>query len=229
MEQLRNLGDERQMAVCVYCGGYTETRDHVPSRVFLDKPYPFNLPVIPACQSCNESFSVDEEYVACLVECAAVGSVHHDDIQRDKIKRILQRKPALTSRLSHARMVTESGIQFSLEEDRIRNVMLKLGRGHAAFELNEPQFDKPSSLTFGPLACMTPENREEFETPPPLSLLPEVGSRAMQRLVIGDTASLLWRVVQPDRYRYLTTVNGGVVVRVVMSEYLGGEVVWAWT
>lgn len=58
--------DKRLTGICVYCGGEPSTRDHVPSKVFLDEPYPENnLPVVPACETCNNSFSLDEE-VCCL-------------------------------------------------------------------------------------------------------------------------------------------------------------------
>jgi hypothetical protein len=48
MQQLRSYADERLVASCVYCGNVTETRDHVPSRILLDEPYPENLPVVPS-------------------------------------------------------------------------------------------------------------------------------------------------------------------------------------
>lgn len=62
MKQIPNYGDIRQIQTCVYSGGGTETRDHVPSKVLLEKPYPENLPIVPACDTCNQSFSSDEEY-----------------------------------------------------------------------------------------------------------------------------------------------------------------------
>jgi hypothetical protein len=53
------------MVGCVYCGRVTETRDHVPSRVLLDEPYPDNLPVVPSREACNtnrkSSTKLDEE------------------------------------------------------------------------------------------------------------------------------------------------------------------------
>jgi hypothetical protein len=61
MRQLRTFGDERELCLYAYCEGVPETRDHVPSRVLLDEPYPENLPVVPACKSCNSGFSADEE------------------------------------------------------------------------------------------------------------------------------------------------------------------------
>src|SRR5450759_3414803 len=100
--QLMNFGDERQVAQCAYCGADTPTRDHVPSRVFLDEPYPDQLPVVPACQNCNEGFSIDEEYLACLIECVVAGSTYPGDIRRAKIRRTLQARPALAGRLARA-------------------------------------------------------------------------------------------------------------------------------
>ena len=48
---------------CIYCGNPSDTREHAPSKVFLRKPYPEDdLPVLPACKKCNNSFSDDELY-----------------------------------------------------------------------------------------------------------------------------------------------------------------------
>lgn len=44
MKQLLNYGNQRQTFFCAFCGGNTETKDHVPSKVFLDTQYPENLP-----------------------------------------------------------------------------------------------------------------------------------------------------------------------------------------
>jgi hypothetical protein len=226
MKQMRNFGDSREMAFCAYCGRNTETRDHVPSKVFLDEPYPTNLPVVPSCRLCNQSFSLDEEYVACLIECARMGSVRMDDLRREKIRRILKRKPALVSRLSQARKETANEAFFNVETERLRDVALKLARGHAAFELNLPQLDDPSVVTVLPLASMASDTREEFETPERFSFWPEVGSRAMQRLVINEIGASEWITVQTGRYRYLTSVGAGVLVRIVISEYFACEAIW---
>lgn len=233
MKQLCNYGDERQLARCVYCAGRTETRDHVPSKVLLDEPYPENLPVVPACGSCNAGFSLDEEYLACLVDCVLTGSVDAHGRHRDKIQRILARKPALALRLTQGRTEANGEVAFVPEADRVRNVVLKLARGHVAFELNEPQLDEPDALSFVPLALMDPDTRTTFESPRQTSILPEVGSRAMQRVVVacqGEAewiASADWITVQAGRYRYMADVGDGAIVRVVLSEYLGCEVVWS--
>lgn len=88
--QMVALGlDKRLLKSCIYCGGSPDTRDHVPSKVFLDKPYPDNLPVVACCLDCNRSFSLDEEYVACFIECVIAGSTSPDAIQRERISRKL--------------------------------------------------------------------------------------------------------------------------------------------
>ena len=63
-----------------------------------------------------------------------------------------------------------------------------------------------------------------------LDLWPEIGSRAFLR-AFGKSPDQLplsrdWIVVQPDRYRYAVAETGGVIVRMVLSEYLACEVVW---
>jgi len=226
MEQLRCHADERQLAQCVYCGGATETRDHIPSKVLLDEPYPSNLPVVPACETCNKGFSLDEEYLACLVDCAVTGSTSANGAHREKVSGILARKPALASMLADARREANGRVAFAIAPDRVEHVVLKLARGHAAYELSEPQLGEPSSLLCLPLESLSPDVRERFETPPSPSTWPEVGSRAMQRLAATFPAGADWILVQAGRYRYMTAVSDAVVVRMVLSEYLACEVTW---
>lgn len=213
MEQLRDFSDERNRGFCCYCGGETGTRDHIPSKVLLDTPYPANLSVVAACSKCNQSFSVDEEYVACIVECAIAGSAEPGALKRERIRRLASTKPALAARLRRARSLDLFGnCVFDVEAGRVRRVILKLGRGHAAYELGEPQLQKPAIVGFRPLTSMQSDARSDFETPPAMRLWPEVGSRAMQRMcAIGTPA---WIEVQAGRYRYLASSGPPVIIRV---------------
>lgn len=177
MKQIPNFADARQLTWCVYCGGSLKgTRDHVPSKVLLDRPFPEHLPVVEACWTCNSSFSLDEEYVACLVECTLSGSADPDRVSREEVRRILLARPGLRARLSAARFENDEGTYFRAESDRINNVVLKLARGHAAFELNEPQFEAPTAITTIPLHSLDAAARAAFETPPALSVWREIGS-----------------------------------------------------
>jgi hypothetical protein len=225
MNQLQNFGDSRQVAFCAYCGGQTQDRDHVPSKVFLDSPFPANLPVVPACRQCNAGVSLDEEYVACLIECAATGSVFNS-MQRPKIRHILRSKPALRARLEQARRDNAVGSSVIPEAGRVSNVVLKLARGHALFELNEPQLSDPTSASVSPLGVMTTAELRAFESPPVAGVWPEVGSRALQRMVIDNPGVASWISPQPGRYRYLASVTNGVTIRMVIREYLACEVNW---
>jgi len=72
--------DARLKGICTYCGAVTDTsRDHTPSKALLDNPYPENLPIAEACSKCNGDFSLDEEYLSCLVECVIHGTTKPDD------------------------------------------------------------------------------------------------------------------------------------------------------
>lgn len=226
MQQLPDYGDERNKGWCVFCGGPMETRDHAPSRVLLDEPFPENLPVVSCCRSCNSSFSLDEEYLACLIECARAGSVEQARAGRSKIARILGRKPALECRLAAVRRETNDGVLWRPEDERVRNVIVKLARAHVAYEQNEPQLDEPASIAIIPLCAMTNEVRDEFEASPNTGYWPEVGSRAMHRMIMRAEGDYPWIKVQPGRYRYLVATGPGILVRMVIAEYLAAEITW---
>jgi hypothetical protein len=232
MAKLPNFGDRRQTGFCVHCGGPTESLDHAPSKVFLDLPYPLTRPTVPSCSECNNGFSSDEEYVACLVECIIQGTTDPDALEREKVAKALRRNRTLRDRIEKSKREahTPGGgriVEWQPEEDKVRHVALKLARCHAAYELNEPQLSEPDHLLVMPLPKLTDAQREHFETPPDTGVWPEVGSRAMQRLLVVDEAySEGWVHVQERRYRYMAVGAGSVMVRGVLSEYLAYEVIW---
>lgn len=224
VRQIPDYSDRRLRAHCVHCGRGTGTRDHVPSRVLLDEPYPENLPVVPCCAGCNGGLSADEEYLACLVDCVLAGTAVPGERHRPRIRAILQRAPALAARLERARSSADGRTLFAPEEPRVRRVILKLARGHAAHELAELQPGEPSHLWFGPLPFLSAEQRKGFERIDRAALWPEVGSRALVRLVEGSDD---WLVVQPGRYRFAAHLApAGPAVKLVVSEYLAAECRW---
>lgn len=225
-----DFGDDRNKGWCVYCGGPGETRDHVPSRVLLDEPYPPELPVVSACAACNRAFSRDEAYLACLIECALTGSVESAKT-RQKVGEMLTKSPALASRLAAARYERDGELGFNSEPDRVRAIILKLARGHAAFENNEPRIDDPESVLWVPFTAMNESEQEHFEigasSTGGLAPWPEVGGRAMTRLLTGaDMGPGGWIVVQSGMYRYRVDWSGGFRVHMVIREYLAAEVAW---
>jgi len=230
MPRLESFADKRILANCIFCGGETTSSEHVPSKIFLDKPYPENHPTIFICKRCNHGFSLDEQYVACLIECARIGSTDPNELDRTNIKNTLRKRPSLAARIQQAFVITGKSAYVSIEEGRVRNVIMKIAKGHAAYELEEPTWEEPISFTVKPLMDMEPNVRENFESPPLPRIFPEVGSRAMQRTVIcSGQDNFIWNgwiELQPGRYRYLASVDEGVLVRMVFSEYLACEVRW---
>ena len=233
MEQLKDFADSRLVDGCIYCGGLADTRDHVPTQSLLNAPLPENLPVVGACRKCNNSFSPDEEYFVCLLETVLRGST--DSVQRPLVANIFLRSPALRARIDTARQERDGQVIFSIEVDRVRVVLLKLARGHAAFELSALRQREPSVFTWGSLALLSDEQREFIENVHVQDLYPEIGSRAMQRMVVAQFTfaspdgveqqhdTLLvndWLEVQEGRYRYLAYEDGsGVHVKIVIDEY----------
>jgi len=168
--------DERLKGSCVYCGGPPETVDHVPSRVFLDDPLPENLPVVEACRECNGGFSLDEEYLACLLECVMTGTTDIEGLAREKVRRSLSRNPRLTAQLEACRWDDDTGRPWwKPDEARVRNVVIKLAKGHAAYELSETWRDEPDVCSVRAIVAMSEAERQEFEG-------------------VGGEAQCLWRL-----------------------------------
>lgn len=222
--------DDRLKGICVYCGTSPDTRDHCPSKVLLDEPFPANLPVVEACLACNQSFSLDEQYVACFVECVFCGSTDPKALQRKNIQRILTKTPRLAAEIQATLTINEHGEKiWHPDMARVRNVVLKLARGHLHFELNVQERDDPEVLEIVPLLLMTPESREFFECPEPgpLALWPELGSRAFLRTFrSGGQIHDGWLAVQEGRYRYLVGQGHGNYVHIVVGDYLACRVAW---
>ncbi len=183
MKQLQDVADDRLINGCIYCGGNAETRDHVPSRILLKKPYPENLPVVGACKRCNQGFSKDEEYLVCLLESVLAGSTSPEKIKKPSVARAMERSPALKSRIEAVKSTYNGKTAFIPEQARVKNVMLKLARGHAAFELSQLCYEEPNHFWCEPLELLSEEQREVFNAVHIQEMFGEIGSRNFQRIL----------------------------------------------
>jgi hypothetical protein len=241
MEQLNNFADSRLIQGCVYCGGIADTRDHVPSKCLLEHPYPENLPVVGCCDTCNQSFSKDEQYFVCLMESVLCGSTDPEKIRRPSVAKIMRNAPALRQRIENSKTEVDGQIAFVPEMERISNVMLKLAQGHAAFELSQPCGSEPDHFWCGPLLSLPQDSQDVFHSVHFQQNFGEVGSRNMQRLMViqmplksdgneQQNAGMLvndWIDVQDDQYRYIAIDDmGALVIRIVIAEYFACEVAW---
>lgn len=229
MKRMGCFGDSRVLTGCYHCGGKADTVDHAPPKVLLDKPYPDEMIVVPSCYACNNSASRDESWLACVIECVVTGEVEFHRVDRPVIAKMLAHSPALAASMAAMRFVGGGGTIFSPDMERVRRIVTKIARAHAAYELHDHFEDEPLVVNVFPLLLLSDDERHRFETlgGGGTAMWPEVGSRAMQRLVEGYPGDRPgWVVVQEGRYRYMAGVEDGRVVRMVLSEYLGCEAVW---
>ena len=222
-------GDSRLDYFCAFCGGPAETEDHVPSRCFLDKPYPLELPVIPCCHKCNHDFSIDEEYVSCLIDCMKARTADPSQIQRIKTRDTLLHSPKLQERI--ASQIKEFGEHhlFDYEKDRFKNVVRKLAFGHLAFENDHLTWDSRFLFSVWLVPDMTESQRATFFKPYNGDLLPEVNSHGLEHILLSNNANnetqftVPWITVQEGRYAYCVSSDGNRV-KFVIADFVAVEV-----
>ena len=155
MDYINEFVDERQKSWCIHCGcgiGEVDTnKDHVPSKVLLRKPYPENLPVVPTCTTCNNSFSADEEYLSLFLHCVLVGSTDPERQADNKVARALRRHAKLRARIERSKTKYQSiggkmRCIWKPETERVERVVVKNARGHAFYEYGEPMLLEPEHV-----------------------------------------------------------------------------------
>ncbi len=160
-----------------------------------------------------------------MIEVARAGSTDPAGVERAKVGRILTEVPALQQKLAASASVNDLGQTiWNVEIDRVKRVITKLAQGHIAYELCLPKLERPASVEMAPIHLLTSEEFERFEASGPVGIWPELGSMAFIRASKGESTS--WITVQPQRYRYFVTEEGGDTVRIVLSEYLACQVMW---
>lgn len=147
------------------------------------------------------------------------------------MKRALLHNPRLAKRIQSSARVDEGGRLVWAPESRISNVLVKLARGHVAYELSLTRIDAPRKVVFCPLSAMSAAERESFERSGAGEIRgwPELGSRAFLRACGAEPYSDQegpWVVVQPGQYRYAVDQHGGIRVQIVLAEYVAGIVDW---
>jgi hypothetical protein len=126
---------------CVYCGRQATTKDHVVPRCLLEKPYPPNLPTVPSCRACNQSYSKDEEYfLAVMAQSGFVPSLTKKVDEGGVVDRMLQRSGGLDAHFAQSMKVDKDGRVFIVpDEIGIANVTRKVAFGLYCFRY-KPKF-----------------------------------------------------------------------------------------
>ena len=222
-------GDTRLNHFCAFCGCPTETEDHVPSKCFLDKPHPQDLPVIPCCYKCNHDFSLDEEYVSCMIDCMKAGTASPTLVEREKTRKSLLHNPKLQERISSQIRDFGGVLLYDIEKERFEKVFRKLAFGHLAYENDTLAWDSPYSIDIHLLSEMSDSQRDDFFRPYRGELLPEVCSHGLEHVMLCwedghlDSCISPWIPIQEGHYRYCVSSNGNIV-KFVIAEFLAVEV-----
>ena len=205
----------------------------------MNSPYPENLPWWKCAGNVTPGFSSDEEYLIAFLGSVLSGSTRPDQVRFPAASGILTHSPRLGNRIDRSRTVQgnlwgDVEVLWEPELDRVRRVLVKNARGHVLYELGEPMLEQPSHVSVCPIQAMTAHQVDQFENVPYGSGWPEVGSRMMRKAFIihspGDAQEAYfdgWQDVQGSVYRYAVTQGpSGILVRMVLREYLACEVGW---
>lgn len=241
MKHREYLGDDRlrhrivykaNESLCIYCGEIETSREHISSKVFLEKPFPDNLYLVPTCSKCNNSFSEGELYTwfiikileqcsgKCLDEDSRKRFISHSDVY-EKAKKDISDFVGMFS--------DDSAIMFEFKSKRIERILEKLAIGHAVYELSEGYFSgdsdgwQASMIKYAFAPVLSQEIMDDFNAINIANdlLWPEIGSRKYELL---GGCFFDWVEIQNDVYRYFA--SGEIQVKIVIDEFLFAEVVF---
>jgi len=189
---------------CIYCGNNADSREHVPSKVFLSQPYPNDLFIVPSCKKCNSSFSNDELYTWFVIKTLQHEYWDYEPLQDEEIRRFKKYEKMTRTVSSEIKAYCEGGegsacnyqrqgkAVRSFRSGKIERVLEKLAIGHAVFELSEGYRDSQRSrwTTKDIVYKFAPEmSTQEIENYDDIivmhnRLLPEIGSRVFEKMYV---------------------------------------------
>jgi len=120
---------------CVYCGDKAETREHCPPKAFLLKPYPTNLPTVPACTKCNNGFSSDERYASNFIR------VLSDYYESNNLNAFEIEEKDLNE-VKKAKKSAKLFVEHPFYDEKLVNVFRKVAVCHAAYEISLGYYSK---------------------------------------------------------------------------------------
>jgi hypothetical protein len=175
---------------CIYCGGPAGTKDHVPPKLLLEKPFPPNLKTVPSCQACNQGASLDEQYFLALIGHVSPAEAIARKLEPGGVlDRALELSPALEDRLLDALHVDEeTGLPvIRLETERVERILKKIALGLFALRYGRI----PSLESIGAVNLYPYEPRD---------------ARPLAYFTATFTESFRpkrWTTVQPDVFSYI--------------------------
>lgn len=225
---------------CIYCGSKASSREHSPSKVFLNLPYPDNLPTLPACRKCNNSYSDDELYSEVFLDSLKCFSGYEDNISEENQSRIYKNMAFYDAQKFYYNYVQD--ISVSVPEQLV-GILKKLSFCHVVYELCEGyNYGDQNTIEIIEFVCrfrfqMKNEQIEEFKMPINIdeSVIPELGSRIYENIriiepllkPIGGGADLkmnlvllFWTVIQENNYEYIVWIDKDFInVKIAIHDF----------
>lgn len=242
-EDFRRDSDMR----CIYCGGVADTREHIPSKLFLRRPFPDNLLELPACKECNNSFSEDELYCEVFIDTLKTLSGFSEELAEANISR--KRRTTAYNDAERAYNEYLKTNVFTANE-RVNRIILKLAFGHAVLELNEGAAAWKNYMTVIKHEInyrfeMSNKDYTSFYYPIFMKgkIFPEIGSRAFQNLYVIeplfvdsvdssqsnisiDQVVMDWMCIQEGNYEYLTWIESdGIHVKIAIHDFIFAHII----
>ena len=233
--------------MCIHCNRSLDdsnrSREHVPTRSLLRKPYPAELITMEACRDCNGSFSRDEQYLAVLLDAVLAGTADPDEQVTPSAAKRYKQNPLLRDRNEESR-ITGSNLFGEVETifypkiERVNRVVVKNARGHVLYELDIYVDDTPSNVVAVPLQNLAREQKDRFALNPIYERIffdgwAEIGTRHFMRQCLSAADPKYsdvqggWVIVQDGVYRFRVEVDEcKIAVESVIHEYLTTQVIW---
>lgn len=134
---------KRQIRECTYCGKQRPiTRDHVVPKCLFPGPVPNDMPIVPACQPCNQELAQHQDYLRDMLICDFRCSDHPAAraILEGPVRRAIQTNRSLVARTVRDGIRKESlytlggiylgdGYVIPTEQPRLNHIFRMMVRG----------------------------------------------------------------------------------------------------
>lgn len=115
---------------CIYCGsGADLTKEHVPPKSLLRRNFAAVLRTVPACWTCNNGFSRDEEYFRLVILGLLCHTEAADILFDGPMSRSIDRNPILEDLMFGSLQVHNGGVVLDIEYHRVFRIAEKIVRG----------------------------------------------------------------------------------------------------
>ena len=225
---------------CIYCGNLADTREHSPSKVFLHKPYPNDLPVLPACKRCNNSFSDDELYSEVYIDSLKYISGVSKELTLENKERLYKSFAYYDAQCDYYSYLETGEIP---SREKTKKIFVKLALCHSIYELLEGYAKENSTFELKSIEYFyrfekSDKEIKEFLMPIMMNdkVLPQLGSRAYENIQVlepvlkslSDESTqkiqlviMLWTIIQENEYEYVAWIdNDEINVRIAIHDFV---------